>query len=185
MAVLAGVVGVTFFWVIQTRAMIAVWRSEETMWRHVLQYYPRAGIAHLHLALALIDQRQFTLALPHITYAATVIPDNPSGRSAAGLVWLHLGRYKESAAESRASLELDPTMWASRYNLACALVQLGELSQGYEQLYAASQLNRRAALYAQKDPLLKPLREEASYTARIATWAATGPEPEPAERGGP
>jgi hypothetical protein len=40
---------------LRTQLMIPVWRNEETLWRHVLRFYPRVGIAHFHLAMTLLE----------------------------------------------------------------------------------------------------------------------------------
>ena len=156
----------------QTSRIIPVWRDEETLWRHVLQYYPTASLPHFHIALALVDQRRLAEALPHAEYASQEIPDNALARSTTGLLYLKAGRYAEARRELLAAVTIDPNLWAARYNLACAETGLGNLAKAVKLLQEVLTAQPQYRDFLRRDPALKSLRNDPSSALALQHWLA-------------
>jgi tetratricopeptide (TPR) repeat protein len=100
-----------------------------------------------------LQRRDFAKALPAATWAVKLMPDNVPARSALGLALLKNGRSAEAVEQLR-----DVRLPAARYNLACALAQLGRLDEARAALAEAIALNPQFADFAARDPELAALR---------------------------
>lgn len=162
----------TLGFALRTQLMIPVWRNEETLWRHVLRFYPRVGIAHFHLAMALLEQHRFDEALPHARLASELIPDNALARSTTGLLLLKAGDFAGARHELQAAVLLDPQLWAARYNLACAHVGLTDYASAIELLAVVVSNQPACRSFLRRDPALQPLREHPAYRTRFEELAS-------------
>ncbi len=150
------------------RGQIGVWWNDETIWREVLSHFPDEPLANSQLAVALTSQSRFEEALPYATRAIELIPDSPEAHATAGTVDLKLRRYGDAARELGEAIRLKPTLFAARYNLACAYARLGRLGEAYGVLQELLASQPEYASLAVRDGELAALRGDAEYAGRVA-----------------
>jgi predicted Zn-dependent protease len=72
----------------------------------------------------------------------------------------------------RQAIESDQTLWAARYNLACAYARLGRLSEAYDVLQKLLATHPEYAALATRDGELAALRNDPRYATRFADLVA-------------
>ncbi|MGA2221289.1 MAG: tetratricopeptide repeat protein [Verrucomicrobiia bacterium] len=140
--------GELIFLVVRTRQQIPVWRNSETLWTNVLGHFPRSGIAHGHLAMALAEQRRFEEALPYAQAALADIPDYPVARATLEDVCSELAiarverrQFAEALPYTREALELNPTNSSVRAMLGLIYLKTRQFTEAAPELQEALRLN--------------------------------------------
>jgi hypothetical protein len=156
------------FYAYAARGQIGVWWNDETIWREVWSHFPDEPLANSQLALALIGQSRFEEALPYATRAIELIPDSAEAHATAGTADLKLRRYGDAARELGEAVRRKPTLFAARYNLACAYTRLGRLAEAYSVLQELLASQPEYASLAVRDGELAALRGDPAYAGRFA-----------------
>lgn len=151
----------------RTCAQIPVWRNEETLFRKVLEYYPQSGIANLHVARTLLQQRRFAEALPHAQRAAQTLEDDGYADAILGLACLKSRHYAEAVPALQEVLRQQPEFWSSRYNLACALTRLHRFEEALTALEELLPRQPQFAPLAARDGEFAALRAHPHYGERF------------------
>jgi tetratricopeptide (TPR) repeat protein/predicted Ser/Thr protein kinase/DNA-directed RNA polymerase subunit RPC12/RpoP len=104
---------------------------------------------------------RLTDSLRDFVRANRIEPRRPRTLANCGAICARLERHKEAVAFLKSAIHLNPSLSGPRYNLACSLAATGELDQALAALRdaVASGWNNREL--AGRDPLLKPLRDDA------------------------
>jgi tetratricopeptide (TPR) repeat protein len=125
-----------------------VWRNSETLWSVVLGHFPRSGVAHGHLAMALAEQRRFEEALPYAQAALADIPDYPVARATLEDVCSQLAvarverrQFAEALPYAREALELNPTNSSVRAMLGLIYLKTHQFTEAAPELQEALRLN--------------------------------------------
>jgi tetratricopeptide (TPR) repeat protein len=111
------------------------WKEAADSYRRAIELDPNEAHAHLHLANLLVEDGEGELALEPATRAAEIFQRrgeaDQQARAYWALGWAHYnnGEWRKSAEVSRASLELDPTLAAVRFNLGLALLHDGQTDE--------------------------------------------------------
>ena len=133
---------------VRTRQQIPVWRNSETLWSAVLDHFPRSGVAQVHLAMALAEQRRFEEALPHARAAFADAPDEPAARAMLENVCSQLAvarverlRFAEATPYARESLELNGTNAPVRAVLGLIYLKTHKFAEAVPELQEALRLN--------------------------------------------
>ena len=155
------------FYAYAARGQIGVWWNDETIWREVWSHFPDEPLANSQLALALTGQSRFEEALPYATLAIELVPDSPEVYATAGTANLKLRRYDVAARELGEAVRRKPTLFAARYNLACAYARLGRLAEAYGVLQELLASQPEYASLAVRDGELAALREDPEYAGRF------------------
>jgi tetratricopeptide (TPR) repeat protein len=158
----------------RTRAEIPVWHDDITLWTRVLSYFPDSDVARHMLgagyreaAMKLVEQRRFDEALPPVLQAVEFSPADPLGHATLGVVYLKTKRYQQAADSLERALQLDPSLGAARYNLACADTRLGKLAEAYAVLKQLLRSQPRYAGLAARDAELTALRNDPECGGRF------------------
>lgn len=151
----------------RTRGQIAVWHTDETLWREVLKHYPNSWVPNHQLAANLIAQRKFDEALIYANRALTITPHNAFELAVVGYLHLILGRPAEAERALVQSLRQDLRSGKGWYYLACARSQLGKSELALECLRRALALDPSFAASARTDPALAPLRDDPRSAGRF------------------
>jgi tetratricopeptide (TPR) repeat protein len=92
-----------------TSAYLAVWREDETLFRHALAVTRDNYVAHDNLAMALLVKERGREALEHAAAAARIAPEaDPARHVALGRAFARIGMPLAAAAEYRRALEIEP-----------------------------------------------------------------------------
>jgi len=154
------------------RAQIDVWRNDETIWCKVWSHFPDEPLANSQLAVTLVSQSRFEEALPYATRAIELNPDSADVYATAGTAELKLRRYADAVRELTEATRREPTLFAARYNLACAYTRLGRLAEAYDVLHGLLASQPEYAPLAVRDGELTALRNDPDYKERFAALIA-------------
>jgi len=105
---LAFLVCLLFVCALGVRQRNAIWRTEETLWRDVVEKSPGNARAFTNYALALMDRRQYPAALPYLERAYQLLPGYPLTSASLGIALGELRRDAEAEPLFRRAIELDP-----------------------------------------------------------------------------
>ena len=92
----------------------------------------------------------------------------PEARATLGAIYLKTRAYTQAVEQLQQAIAADATLWAARYNLACACTRLGRLAQGYDVLRELLGSQPAYASLAARDGELAALRDDPGYAARFA-----------------
>ena len=126
------------------------WRNSEVLWRHALACTSENGVAHEHLALALVrrvqdadseEERQkapafIAQAKDHYREAMRIMPRSAMSLCNLALLLEKEGKFDEAIVLLRQALEVHPEMAEIHYNLGNVLRNKGNLDEAiksYEQ----------------------------------------------------
>ena len=104
------------------------WPNAEAAFSAALVDAPDLAIAHLHLGLALQQQRK-SGALDEISKANELMPANPAITLQLGVALAMAGRNEQTLPILRKALELAPTSAAAQYQLGLALQRAGNVDE--------------------------------------------------------
>lgn len=141
----------------QTRARVADFRDELTIWSVTVAQCPDNPVSQNNLAAALSESGHFTEAIEHCRQALLLHP-NPMESEAhnnLGAAWFSLGDLAVARREFELALKIDPGNAKAHSNLALELVTEGRFAEAEEQsrrsleldpYHANGHLNRGVAL---------------------------------------
>ncbi|MBI2921961.1 MAG: protein kinase [Planctomycetes bacterium] len=117
-------------------------------------------------------------SLRDFVHANRAEPRRPRTLANCGAICARLGRHKEAIAFLKSAIHLNPALSGPRYNLACALAASGESEAALEALRDAVGAGWANRQLADRDVLLKSLREDATlkteFDAILDSMAADG-----------
>ena len=90
-----------------TRAQIAVWRNNETLWRETLTQFPNSALANYMMAGALTREGDYETALPYAQRAVALSPDFARAHYRLSCVYSHLKRTHEALTALRQAITYD------------------------------------------------------------------------------
>lgn len=105
-----------------------------------LQYNPKNGRLHFHLANALMLQQKTAEAVAQYQEAVRLQPDLAEAHCKLGYAYSELGRMGEAIRSYREAVRIKPDLAEAHANLGAALLQQRTLDQAVEHLRRAIQL---------------------------------------------
>ena len=176
-AVLCAVVGAWLVFLgLRTRQQVLVWHDSLSLWSAAQSHFPGDPLVNYNLALALVkDGRLSEARAPAERAVARSDPHArqlPEARATLGAIYLKTHAYTQAVEQLQQAITVDATLWAARYNLACAYTRLGRLAQAYDVLRELCASQPEYASLAARDGELAALRNDPDYAARFA--ALTG-----------
>ena len=161
-----------------TRAQIAVWHDDISLWRGALRHFPDDPHSNYDLGIALLKAHRLEEARAAVERAiANSDPHTgqlPMAHGTLGTIYLKMHEYTAAVEQLQEAIGSDPTLWASRYNLACAYARMGRLAQAYDELKALVATQPEYALLAARDGELTALREDLQYRTRFDELVGVG-----------
>jgi tetratricopeptide (TPR) repeat protein len=161
---------------LQTRRQIPVWHDDQSLWSAALTRFPNDPRANFNLAMALVRAGRLSEAQPYaeraVRFSDPRTPQLPMARATLGTIYLKTHLYNVAVEQLRQAIEADQTLWAARYNLACAYARLGRLSEAYDVLQKLLATHPEYAALATRDGELAALRNDPRYAARFADLVA-------------
>jgi protein O-mannosyl-transferase len=156
---------------LRTRQQIAVWHDDVSLWNAALAHFPKDPLANYNLALALVREGRLTDARGPaertVMYSDPRATQLPEARATLGVIYLKTHQYDQAVEQLREAVAADTTLWAARYNLACAYARLGQLADAYKLLQEVVGAQPEYASLAARDGELKALRDDPEYGARL------------------
>jgi protein O-mannosyl-transferase len=180
MGIMLGVVVAAWlmFLGVRTREQITVWHDDFTLWGAALAHFPNDPLANYNLALALLRAERLTEARVAAERAVANsdphTPQLPMARGTLGAIYLATHDYGPAVEQLQQAIAADPTLWASRYNLACAYTRMGRLAEGYEVLQVVLAAQPEYVSLAARDVRLAALRNDPKYAARFSALVDGG-----------
>jgi hypothetical protein len=144
----------TLAMVLLTRRQVAVWRSDETLFRHAVAVTTDNWLAWQNLAATLTDLGRDREALEIYRHLLSRGQDHPLVHNNLGVVLRRMGRAGEAAAHLRRAIQMNPGYAAALDNLGLLLGDLGDWA-------AAEGMHRRAAELRPDEPRYRRRLEEA------------------------
>jgi len=155
-----------------TRGQIEVWHDSVSLWSGVLEHFPDDPRANYNLAVALLQTHHLDEARAAIERAIAhsdpYAMQLPMAHGTLGVIYLKMGEYDRAVEELQGAIAADGTLWAARYNLACAYARMGRVAEAYDVLRALLATQPQYAQLAVRDGELRPLRDDPEYQARFA-----------------
>jgi len=171
--VLCAVVGAWLVFLgVRTREQIPVWHDDVTMWGALLSHFPNDPLGNFNLGLAML--RDGRLAEARVLVERAVAASDPRARplpmarATLGTIYLKTHAYDQAVEQLRQAIAGDGTLWAARYNLACAYARLGRLAEAYDALRELVASRPEYAALAARDGELAALRDSPEYAERFA-----------------
>jgi tetratricopeptide (TPR) repeat protein len=160
------------FLCLRTREQIAVWHDDLSLWGAALSHFPGDPRANYNLAQALLKAGRLAEARVPAERAVACsdprAPQLPMARATLGVIYLKTHAYQQAVEQLQQAAAADATLWAARYNLACAYARLGRLGEAYDVLRQLLAAQPGYAPLAARDGELAALRNHPDYAARFA-----------------
>ena len=157
---------------LRTRAQIAVWHDDISLWSAALDHFPDDPHSNYDLGMALLKAHRLEEARAAVERAVTHSNPQaiqlPMARGALGVIYLKTHEYNEAIAQLQQAIAADGTLWAAQYNLACAYARTGRLANAYGVLEALLAKQPQYAALAARDGELAALRNDPEYGARFS-----------------
>lgn len=157
---------------LRTRAQIAVWHDDISLWSAALEHFPDDPHSNYDLGVALLAAHRLEEARVAVERAVTHsnphAPQLPMARGTLGVIYLKMHDYNEAIVQLQQAVAGDGTLWAARYNLACAYARTGRLAEAYAVLQALLAKQPQYASLAVRDGELRALRDDPEYGAKFA-----------------
>lgn len=112
-----------------TRIQLGHWQNSEALFRHTLKVTHHNEIAHVNLASALLDQKEFTAAEAECRSALAINPNSQEALSNLGLALGGLERWPETEAVYEQTLRLAPKNYRALNGLGLAHAHQGKLAE--------------------------------------------------------
>lgn len=135
------VLGIAVAGIQQSRRHAALYRSEETLWTHVLHRQPDSVVAHNNLAVALVRKQQFDAALERATTALRLAPDYVAAHENVAIALAGLGRIDDAARALAEAERRGGRSAAARVAVGTALLRAGRVAEAIARYEAALVLN--------------------------------------------
>jgi tetratricopeptide (TPR) repeat protein len=159
------------FFGLRTRHQIKVWRDDLSLWGEVLSDFPNDPLANHEAAVALLKARHLREAREAaeraVNYSDPRTPQLPMARATLGVIYLKTRAYDLAVEQLQQAVKGDGSLWAARYNLACAYARLGRLAEAYDELHAVIAAQPEYATLAARDGELTSLRDNPAYEGRF------------------
>ncbi len=156
---------------LRTSAQIAVWHDDISLWSAALEHFPNDPHSNYDLGVALLGAHRLEEARAAVERAVTHSDPHaiqlPLAHGTLGVIDLKMHEYKEAVAQLQQAIAADGTLWAARYNLACAYARTGRLADAYDVLEALLAKQPQYAPLAVRDGELAALRDDPEYGARF------------------
>jgi tetratricopeptide (TPR) repeat protein len=157
---------------LRTREQIPVWHDNLSLWSAAQSRFPGDPLVNYSLALALVNAGRLSEARAPAERAVTHSDPHarqlPEARATLGAIYLKTRAYDQAVEQLQQAIAADATLWAARYNLACAYTRLGRLAQAYDVLRELLASKPEYASLAVRDGELAALRDDPEYAARFA-----------------
>jgi tetratricopeptide (TPR) repeat protein len=161
-----------------TRAQIAVWHDDISLWSAALEHFPDDPHSNYDLGVALLEAHRFEEARAAVEQAIAHSDPHtvqlPMAHGTLGTIYLKMREYDEAVEQLQEAVGADATLWAARYNLACAYARMGRLAQAYDVLKALLAIQPGYAPLAARDGELTALKEDPQYRTRFAALIGAG-----------
>jgi Tfp pilus assembly protein PilF len=131
---------------VTSRAQVATWATNESLWSHALAVTPDNYRAHVGLADALMDQGRPADAVAEYQAAARLVPRAAAVQNSLGLALTVAGRLDDAAAAYAAAVALDPGFADAHDNLGAMLARLGRPDEAITHYRAAIRIDPSLAL---------------------------------------
>jgi membrane associated rhomboid family serine protease/Tfp pilus assembly protein PilF len=113
----------------------------------VASHAPASSLAHIVLAEAYVQKKEYSPAIDEFHKANALQPDYAPGHDELGSALLQNGQNDQAIVEYRAVLRLDPKNANAHNNLGVALERTGDLRGSLEEYRAASTLDPSEEIY--------------------------------------
>ena len=107
----------------------SIYRSSETLNRHIIVLNPQARNAHLNLGILLYDQARYEEALEMARIAVKQRPDYSKTHDYLGAILNALGRFEEAETHLRRAIALNPQEKYAHFNLGNTLCEQGRYEE--------------------------------------------------------
>jgi tetratricopeptide (TPR) repeat protein len=128
-------------WAWLTRIQVGYWRTDRTLFGHVVEVMPENHIAHGILGNVHLRERRLDLATEEYRTALRIRPSYAQAYSNLGMVLEFSGRPSDAIAQYRTALRWDPGLAEAHHNLGRLLATQGETAAGIAELEAALRSN--------------------------------------------
>ncbi|RJQ60495.1 MAG: tetratricopeptide repeat protein [Desulfobacteraceae bacterium] len=109
-----------------THQQASYWKNTITLFQHAVNETSNNHIAHINLALALMEQNRLDEAIAHFNLALKIKPAFPLAHNNLGVAMGRQGRYSEAIRHYTEALRLKPDWAGALFNLGNALSALGQ-----------------------------------------------------------
>jgi hypothetical protein len=116
-------------WTAATRAQVAFWKDDPTLFQHALDVTERNYLAHFRLGADAWDAGRRDEALTHYAETLRIAPDMPSAHNNYGAALLLSGRTDEAIQELELAVQMEPDVGEAYFNLAGALLQKNRVDE--------------------------------------------------------
>jgi tetratricopeptide (TPR) repeat protein len=116
-------------WTLATRAQVALWKDDPTLFQHVLDVTERNYLAHFRLGADAWDAGRRDEALTHYAETLRIAPDMPEAHNNYGAALLLSGRTDEAIEELKLAVQMEPDVGEAYINLAGALLQKNRVDE--------------------------------------------------------
>ncbi len=133
----------------------ALWRSDETLWKHAIACTENNYVAHLHIAMAMTVQERFPEAIEHYQ-AADRLAQNKTAKCYAanavtiatklGFLYSKMGRLDEAVAQYERALKAEPKNARVHVNLAAVLKNQGRFDDAISHCKIALDIDPKDAM---------------------------------------
>jgi tetratricopeptide (TPR) repeat protein len=158
---------------VRTREQIPVWRDDQSLWSALLSHFPNDPLGNFNLGLAMLRDGRLTEARVSVERAVAGSDPQarplPMARATLGTIYLKTHAYDQAVEQLRQAIAGDGTLWAARYNLACAYARLGRLAEAYDVLRELVASRPDYATLAARDGELAALRADPEYAGQFAS----------------
>jgi protein O-mannosyl-transferase len=151
----------------RTRGQIAVWHTDEVLWRSAQKHFPDSWVPNHQLAGNLVHQQRYAEALEYVQRSLRATPRNPLDHGLLGLVFLKLGDDDRAELAFTNAVKLDRGLWQGWYYLACVQARRGKLAPAWEALTRAVNGDPDYGPKALTEPDLKPLHADPQFGPRL------------------
>ena len=131
--------------VLLTSRQVAVWRTNETLWRHALAVTNDSSTAHNKLGDVLLLSGRTDEALVHFLEAARIAPHKFELPNNAGNALLVLGRHEEAVSYYRKAASVAPSNAEVQYNCGLAFQKQQRWDEALEHYEEAMRLRPQFA----------------------------------------
>lgn len=121
-----GMVSLALLWIaglaVAASAQLTTWKNSESLFRHALRVTERNHVAHINLALVLLESGRVDEASGHLVAALRIVPRSPHANGFLGRVRLAQGRTREAviALERAVALDSSDPRWSKHLEEARA-----------------------------------------------------------------
>jgi tetratricopeptide (TPR) repeat protein len=126
-----------------SRAQVATWRDNTTLFRRALAVTSNNALAHNNLAAGLMNEERLGEAIEHCREALRIKPDYFEAHSNLGLLLAKTGRMPEAVEQFRQAVAINPDSEKVHNNLAVACAALSLLDESAEHFREVIRLNPR------------------------------------------